>query len=510
MWGLYSSNRASLASASYPVILQWLPRSIFSAAYMNCSRISSYYPSHIAAFGLPASVGPAGDLGLKYLAGFLSLNLIAHYEYTRDERLLRDTLYPWLRLQMNWYEWLLVKQALPDGGYRYVDPDDCNLEVCSSSKGQISALNGAEPLAIIRRVMTATVAFAQQLGVDHSSLPHWQDMLQHWSAYPTAQVRYGGVNITVFAYSEDASSASTPDFHDGTGQWNTLLMFPCEDVGLHSAPALVSSSLATLTWMGFEGENSFPFIFPAAARVGYPAELILAAYSAALASVFPSWVVYEYGGGLETAGSIEGVNSLLLQSNEFALALFPVWPANRSAAFTELRAKGAFLLSAAYSAEAASAVSAVLVHSEAGLACSLLDPWQYSQQQKQDRLGRRYQQAMSGPQPPVSPRPVSAAALVPHSDVQVLRLAEGGASPVPVVWSPGVPDGYYEIDDAQPEAFLTFATEANATYAVLHKSQQPAACEQLPAVPPLPRWLCELHAQLTSVTGAASIPARAS
>ena len=173
VWGLYSSNRASLASASYPVILQYLPRSIFGAAYFNCSRMSSYYPSHIAAFGLPASVGPAGDLGLKYLAGFLSLNLIAHYEYTQDERLLRDTLYPWLRLQMNWYEWLLVKQPLPDGQYRYVDPDDCNLEVCSSSKGPISALNGAEPLAIIRRVMTATVAFAQQLGVDHSSLPLW-------------------------------------------------------------------------------------------------------------------------------------------------------------------------------------------------------------------------------------------------------------------------------------------------------------------------------------------------
>ena len=140
-----------------------------------------------------------------------------------------------------------------------------------------------------------------------------------------------------------------------------------------------------------------PFIFPAAARVGYPAELVLQAYTALLASVYPSYYYYEYGGGLETAGSIEGVNSLLMQSNEFAIALFPVWPANRSAAFTELRAKGAFLLTAFYNAQPGRGVSPVLVHSEAGLPCSLLDPWQYSQQQKQDKLWRRYQRAMSGP-----------------------------------------------------------------------------------------------------------------
>ena len=479
VWGLYSSNRATLASASYPVILQYLPRSIFGAAYFNCTKISSYYPSHIAAFGLPASVGPAGDLGLKYLAGFLSLNLIAHFEYTQDEPLLRDTLYPWLRLQMNWYEWLLLKQPLPDGGYRYVDPDDCNLEVCSSSKGQISSLNGAEPLSVIRRVMTATVAFAQHLGVDQSSLPLWQDMLQHWSDYPTAQVQYGEANITIFTFSEDSSSASTPDFHDSTGQWNTLLMFPCEDVGLHSSPALVSTSLATLTWMGFEGDNSFPFIFPAAARVGYPADLILQAYNSILASVFPSYYYYEYGGGLETAGSIEGVNSMLLQSNEFAIALFPVWPANTSAAFIELRAKGAFLLSSRYNASSTQGISVVLVHSEAGLPCSMLDPWQYSQQQKQDKLWRRYQQAISGPAPPTSPRPITADD-TPHSDLVVLQLSEHGSSPVPVVWSSAVPNGYYEIDPALPEAFFTFSTDVNATYAVLLNDNQHAVCELLP------------------------------
>ena len=71
---------------------------------------------------------------------------------------------------------------------------------------------------------------------------------------------------------------------------------------------------------------------------------------------------------------------------------------------------------------------------------------------------------------------------------------------MPVVWSSGVPDGYYEIDAAQPEAFFTFSTEVNATYAVLLQAQQSTACEQLPAIAPLYRWLCDLHSQMTTET----------
>jgi hypothetical protein len=40
------------------------------------------------------------------------------------------------------------------------------------------------------------------------------------------------------------------------------------------------------------------------------------------------------------------VNEMLLQSHEGALRFFPTWPANRRAAFSTLRTKGAFLVSA--------------------------------------------------------------------------------------------------------------------------------------------------------------------
>ena len=40
------------------------------------------------------------------------------------------------------------------------------------------------------------------------------------------------------------------------------------------------------------------------------------------------------------------INEMLLQSHEGALRFFPTWPANRRAAFTTLRTKGAFLVSA--------------------------------------------------------------------------------------------------------------------------------------------------------------------
>jgi hypothetical protein len=50
-------------------------------------------------------------------------------------------------------------------------------------------------------------------------------------------------------------------------------------------------------------------------------------------------------GSIETSGSIEAVNSMLLQHAAGVLRVFPDWPQAMDAAFTRLRAKGAYLIS---------------------------------------------------------------------------------------------------------------------------------------------------------------------
>jgi len=66
------------------------------------------------------------------------------------------------------------------------------------------------------------------------------------------------------------------------------------------------------------------------------------------------------------------INECLLQSHDGVLHLFPHWPKDRDAVFANLRAVGAFLVSAA---RRDGQTSDVIIQSEAGGDCALVNPW---------------------------------------------------------------------------------------------------------------------------------------
>jgi 2-dehydro-3-deoxygluconokinase len=79
------------------------------------------------------------------------------------------------------------------------------------------------------------------------------------------------------------------------------------------------------------------------------------------------------------------VHDMLVHSQEGFLRLFPAWPANQSAAFAQLRMRGALLVSAAYAGQPAWAglvagraggtVNATILALAGGAPVSLLSPW---------------------------------------------------------------------------------------------------------------------------------------
>ena len=83
-------------------------------------------------------------------------------------------------------------------------------------------------------------------------------------------------------------------------------------------------------------------------------------------------------------GTLVAITDMLLQSHEGFLRFFPVVRQNESAAFEDLRANGAFLVSAAFKPAAAAAaaegapatgsVHGVRVKSEVGGECGVLSP----------------------------------------------------------------------------------------------------------------------------------------
>ena len=91
------------------------------------------------------------------------------------------------------------------------------------------------------------------------------------------------------------------------------------------------------------------------------------------AHALPNLWIVQSGGGIETCGGITaGINEMLLQSYEGVLRLFPCWPPNHDARFANLRAWGAFLVSAELKN---GDVRGVRVVSERGRPCRVGNPW---------------------------------------------------------------------------------------------------------------------------------------
>ena len=64
---------------------------------------------------------------------------------------------------------------------------------------------------------------------------------------------------------------------------------------------------------------------------------------------------------------------MLLQSRDGTIRVFPVWVKGKDASFTNLRARGAFLVSGEYRG---GAVTQIDITSEAGGECTVANPWE--------------------------------------------------------------------------------------------------------------------------------------
>ncbi|NUP50160.1 MAG: hypothetical protein HOW97_23040, partial [Catenulispora sp.] len=374
-YGAFSSNHADLSEPYRRFILNEVPwqRNItHGAGYQGTAFQRSFPPFHLYQTQ-PATVPVASTKDYTKLpadqksnASFGALPLIWHWEYTRDLTYLQNQLYPLLKeLDAFWRDfavwdgtrWVFQHTSAHEGG----DDTNPNLD-----------------LGFARKVITTLLTTSVILGVDSALRPVWQDFLNKLSKYPTGT--YNGV--TVFYTAEVINNPSLPDrFEPGNQPINMEgVIFPGEQCSIGGDPMLLQYAVNSLTQMnswgvtsGGNSNNGFPKEFPIAARVGWPAEDLLQKFKASIAYLWRSGndTVFEGGGGIETTGSTETLNSMLMQSEGGVIRVFPCWPTARNASFT-LLAKGAFLVSSAVSG---GTVGSVTVASQAGGSATLVLPW---------------------------------------------------------------------------------------------------------------------------------------
>ena len=310
-----------------------------------------------------------------------------HYLYTMDIEFLRDRAFGPIREAVQFlnayirrartrgYEWddddyHIYPTVVPELHGLRVDPRfsaDCNVD-----------------LTLTKFVFAAYLKACRLLGLEQPEtvlMSEVQDVLDHFPAYPTAESERGTVFVSVSGESPD-QVYNTPN--------PLACVFPGEDVGLHSSTAELEIALTTWRNQRTEGGNELVFQNLQGARLGVldlekfkrQIEYCLLPNGTCTDMVlqvggrYMDQTPYDYmarmGIWFENVSLPVVINECLLQSYTGELRLFPNWPEGQDAAFQDLRAVGAFLVSASF---AGGQVQWLRVTAEVGGSLAVRNPW---------------------------------------------------------------------------------------------------------------------------------------
>jgi hypothetical protein len=376
-WGLYSSNKIELTEGYDAPVMEHIPAARAAAwKKLGCRGIFS-----------PVAIGPKGLLlyildeddnddvsywGQKTNASYAAVNMVMRFYSTYDLDYAKNTAYPYLKeVGAFWEDYLVFK----DG--RYWSFNDCIHENGFLANkvpgwnwgGQVDYSDDCNPilgLGLIRMVFRGLLDISRELGDENPAAPKWRHILEHISPYPV-QERNGR---TVFRYTESGMA-----WCDGNSL-GVQHVFPAGAIGLGSNKEPLEIARNTLVEMSrWEDYNAFPTFYAAAARLGHdPAEILRRLNEEIRKHAYPNLYIYYGGGGIECCSGVPVcINEMLLQSHEGILRFFPVWEKDKDAEFYNLRAYGAFLVSAAIRD---GKIGEISIFSEKGKRCVFQKPFE--------------------------------------------------------------------------------------------------------------------------------------
>jgi len=381
-YGAFSSNHPELAEPYNRMVLAqipWQTNRTAAAGYKGVAYQRTFSPFTVIA-APPAPVAVAATKDYKKLPAdqksngtFSLLPTIQYYEYTQDKEFLRTQLYPAMKAMDAFWRDFAVRDA---------SDQRWNFEHSSAHEGG-DDLNPNLDIGFARRIEQELIQTSQVLGVDENIRPVWQSFLDQLAPYPSGIVN--GKTVYYIAASVKNDIKNQGLFEPGDQPINLEgTVFPGENLAIGGDPQQLEIARNSMQEMNSWGvtkggntNNGFCKIFPIAARIGWPAHDLVEKFKAAILHQWrPSnLTVFQGGGGIETSGSIEALDSMLLQHEDSVLRVFPDWPSTMDASFTRLRAKGAFLVS---SEQREGKVTAIDILSEQGGPLTIQSPWKTS------------------------------------------------------------------------------------------------------------------------------------
>ncbi len=282
-------------------------------------------------------------LGQKSHAAYACVIPIMHWFATYDKEYALKNYYDFVLNTAAFWEDYLVKER-----GRYVIKNDAAHEIpyyrgekfrYITHKGQIEAVNAINSLGLVKMLFDGIYDMAKELGLNEEKYALWEDIIKNLSDFPTF-IKKGK---KCFRYSKRGI------------RWrddNTVGLqhiYPSSQIGFSSGEKLLKIAKNTYfindRRLDDNGSNSY---LPAGARIGVNPDFLIEGIHQNIKEFgLPNRLFRHHGGGIEHLTMVPAtVNEMLMQSYEGIIRLFPCWDKKMNASFENLRADGAFLVSA--------------------------------------------------------------------------------------------------------------------------------------------------------------------
>ncbi len=302
-------------------------------------------------------------LGQKSHAAYACLIPIMHWFATYDKTYAKDNYYDFILNTAKFWEDYLVKKR-----GRYVIKGDAAHEIpyyrgdkfkYITHWGQVNTVNAINSLGLVKLLFKGVYDMARELGLNEEKYPLWEDINNNLSDFPTFIMK----GKKCFRYS---------DFGIRWRDENTVGLqhiYPASQIGFESGDKLLKIARNTYfindRRLDDNGSNSY---LPAGARIGVDPQFIIEGIRQNIKEfALPNRLFRHHGGGIEHLTTVPAtINEMLMQSYEGIIRLFPCWDKKSDASFENLRADGAFLVSAQLKGEK---VCALTIKSLMGRKC---------------------------------------------------------------------------------------------------------------------------------------------
>lgn len=344
----YEAPFYAAVSSNHPELTDYYADPLLAAVEGGRKNASDYLGCEGIYF--PVSLGPKGlfpeedriypekmFLGQKLCASYAAVIPVLRWRGTLDTQYARSVLYPYLLDVAAFWDSFLKKEK--NGRYSIVG--DAIHEIpyyqkgfrASKYKGAIRAKNSVLSLGLVRMVYSTLLSLAEPMGATAQQREHWQEVLDHLSPFPKKRGKYIYTQRGPKKYKVNTVGIQH--------------IFPVGE-GMDGKKAVKTAKKTVEKMKRWQDENGTNSLYPAAVRVGIPADEILKHYIHNREHFLLDNGLYNHKGGCLENVSLGAsmLNEMMLQCRKDVIRVFPNWKKELNCEFRSLRADGAFLVSA--------------------------------------------------------------------------------------------------------------------------------------------------------------------